>query len=248
MVKRSAEKVKAGELVIDMDLYPRQKINRFHVNRLVEALKSGEELPPVHADRKTKIVSDGNHRVEAYFKHGGAAAGISVIWHDYKNKAEMFDDAILLNSSHGMAFSVFDLGRILIKSEEYVIKVERICRMLHISMHKAQKILNRIKEVTVTSEKTEEQSGEETEEQPKKVYVKRGLNKLHTQETITEDQAEINEHALGVAPLRLANDLLDKIEGNCLLYTADFLFVLEKLRGAIDVVLEAHRVEEVSHG
>jgi len=246
MTKKTNNKItyiKAGELVVDMDLYPRQKINRFHVSKLHEALKSGKELPPIYADKETKIISDGNHRVEAYLKFGGPMQEVPAFIKDYKgNKAEMFKDAVTFNSSHGMAFSIFDIGRILMKCEDMEIKIDMICRYLNITEHKAEKILNRIKPVVAPTKKGK------MKETGVKVSIKRGMTKLSSQDSITEEQAEINEHALGVAATRLAKDLLDKIEGNCILYTADLLYMLEKLRDALTIVIEAHKEDEAQEG
>lgn len=219
----------ASQLIVDMDLYPRQKVNRYHVNSLAEALKAGSELPPVVADRKTKTVTDGFHRIEAWIKTEGAAVEIPVIWKDYKEKAEMFKDSVALNATHGKAFTVFDLGRILVKAEtDYKMQIDHVCRYLQITPYKAEKILKRVKPIKRGRKKKD------------RVYVKQGMTKLRNADFITEVQAGINDHALGVAPLRLVNDLLAKIEGNCLLYTADFLYALEKLRDAIDIVLTEH--------
>lgn len=233
MTKTKVEKIMAGELIFDMDLYPRQKINAYSVSRLVEALKSGAKFPPVHADRRTKVLSDGFHRTEAYIRFGGAETLVPVTFHDYKNKREMFVDSLLYNGNHGTPFSVFDIGRILVKSAEMGEKLDKVCRLLNITEYKADKILNRVRPVKVRGKKP-----------TRRVVIKeRAVPKLIEAETISPAQAEVNEHALGSAPLRLAKDLLDKIEADCLIYTVDLLFVFERLRDALSVVIESNRDE-----
>ena len=88
------KKMKAAELVLDFDLYPRNSLDPHNVKNIIEAISSGIELPPVIADRKSKRVIDGFHRVRGNLRLFGDDAEISVIEKDYRNEAAMFLDAM----------------------------------------------------------------------------------------------------------------------------------------------------------
>jgi len=217
-------KVKAGELLFDYRFYPRQKINDFHIGRLTMALKAKQSLPPVVVDADSMRVIDGFHRTQAYIRCFGEDGLIPAKLKKYDNEADMFKDAVLYNASHGMAFTVFDIGRTLVLAKDFSIQIEQLCSMLGITEARARKIIGRIKKT---------KSNED-------VVVKTGLDKLVEQKTLTDEQKEVNEHALGVATLRLANDLLGRIKEDCILYSKDLLFVLSELRDAIEIVLSTH--------
>ena len=68
--------MKASELLLDYDLYPRERIEPFNVNQMIEALTAGRELPPIIVDRKSLRVIDGFHRVKAYQRLHGPDAEI----------------------------------------------------------------------------------------------------------------------------------------------------------------------------
>jgi hypothetical protein len=229
MTKTTISKVRAGELLFDYRFYPRQKINEFHVGRFVMALKMKKTVPPIIVDIESKRIVDGFHRTKAYITVYGEGVIVSAILKKYSNEAEMFKDAILQNASHGLALSIFDIGRTLVLAENFNIQVSQLCAMLGITEQKAEKILNRIKP---------------TKKNKEKIYIKTGLEKLVKQKNITDAQKSVNEHALGIAPLRLANDLLGRIKENCIIYSKDLLFVLTELRDAINIVLATHKEDD----
>ena len=58
-------------LMLDYNLYPRHVVDEQHVHYIVEAMRSGAEMPPVVADKRSKRVIDGFHRVTAVKKMHG---------------------------------------------------------------------------------------------------------------------------------------------------------------------------------
>lgn len=100
-----------SDLVEDFELYPRCQVNEHHVHELVEALRSGEQLPPVIADEQTKVIVDGWHRVRAYRRVYGDGAEIPVTLKRYESRAEMVKDAVRLNCQHGLRLYAVDLVR-----------------------------------------------------------------------------------------------------------------------------------------
>ena len=94
-------KLKISSLKLNYNLYPREGLDEYNVNRLVEALKADVTLLPVTVDKKTKIVIDGFHRIEAHNRLYGEKAEISVIYKEYSNIKDMFLDSVKLNASQG---------------------------------------------------------------------------------------------------------------------------------------------------
>lgn len=129
------KKMKLSKLLLDYELYPRDRIEPYNVNQMVEALRAGLELPPVVIDRKSKRVVDGFHRVRAYQKLYGLDAEIPVEVRDYKDDAEMFADAVRLNASHGRQLSPFDRARCIAKAEVLNLGLEVISSMLNMTAH-----------------------------------------------------------------------------------------------------------------
>jgi len=128
-----ARKIEVSKLLLDYELYPRDRIEPYNVNQMVEALSAGLELPPVVIDRKSKRVVDGFHRVRAYQKLYGLDAKIPAEARDYKDDAEMFSDAVRLNVSHGRQLSAYDRARCIAKAESLKLELEVISSMLNMT-------------------------------------------------------------------------------------------------------------------
>jgi hypothetical protein len=83
MTVKRPDTVLCVELVQDYSLYPRTVTDDAHVARLVEALRAGETFPPVVADKASRRVVDGFHRIKAYIRAEGDEAKCAVEWRDY---------------------------------------------------------------------------------------------------------------------------------------------------------------------
>ena len=95
-------------LVLDRDLSPRARLGSNHVRQLAESLRAGAELPPIVVERQTSRVVDGFHRVEAHRRVYGPEALIDAVEKDYADEAELFEDAMRLNSAHGSRLAPYD--------------------------------------------------------------------------------------------------------------------------------------------
>src|SRR5688572_26888007 len=102
----------ARELIIDKDVYPRREVDGDHVFNLMEAIRTGAEVPPIVICKISKRVVDGVHRLTALQRLHGADYEVECIEKTYKNDAELFLDAIKYNSSHGRHLSRDDRARI----------------------------------------------------------------------------------------------------------------------------------------
>ncbi len=107
----ATEVVQTADLVQDDAIYPRRSRDSVHVGDLVRALRAGATLPAVVADRNTRKVLDGWHRIKAAEVAQGAAAVVEVNWADCANEAEMVLEAVRLNSAHGLKLDKVDQVR-----------------------------------------------------------------------------------------------------------------------------------------
>lgn len=171
--------MKVSELLLDYDLYPRERIEPYNVNQMVEALRSGRELPPVVIDRKSKRVVDGFHRVRAYRKLYGPDAKIPVALKDYKDDAEMFADAVRLNANHGRQLSTYDRARCIAKAEALKLEPQVISSMLNMTVErigemKAQRFATYKMEPRVLKRTTAHLAGRELTDDEAAYNVKAG--------------------------------------------------------------------------
>ena len=133
-------KVKAVMLILDYDLYPRHYVDPYHVTTLREAIRSGAELPPVIADKETKKVVDGFHRITANIKEFGEATEVEVEWREYADDAELFADAITFNASHGRSLYKTDWVRCVAIGRELGIEIDRVATLLHVTREKLERV------------------------------------------------------------------------------------------------------------
>lgn len=125
------EKVKLASLIRDFNLYPRTKIVAFNVTSIKRSLEAGFSIPPIVADRKTRLVTDGFNRCQAVENLYGAEAEIEVEWRDYENRAAMFEDAMLLNSTHGEKLTPLDQAHCIQLATQLRIQKDRLAACLH---------------------------------------------------------------------------------------------------------------------
>lgn len=127
-------KVKVSSLKLNYNLYPREELDENNITRMIEALKAGVSLPPVLADKKTKIVIDGFHRREAYRLLYGEKSEIAVIYKEYTNIKDMFLDAVRLNASQGKTLGQNDRIHCQAIAKSLRIKPDFIANVLSITI------------------------------------------------------------------------------------------------------------------
>lgn len=187
--------MKVSELLLDYDLYPRERIEPFNVTQMFEALKSGRELPPVVIDRKSRRVVDGFHRVRAYQKLYGLDAEIPVKLKDYKDDAQMFADAVRLNANHGRQLSTYDRARCIARAESLKLEPEVISSMLNMTLER------------ITEMKAERFATYKMEPR----ILKRTTAHLAGRE-LTDDEAEYNIKAGGMHQTFYINQVIAMLE------------------------------------
>lgn len=143
--EKEVKRLKISKLVLDYNIYPREHINNYHVDEMVEALNAGAHMPPIKADKSTLKVVDGWHRIEAFRKKWGDEAEIEVDLKEYADAAEMFQDAIRDNASHGQSLSPMDQAHCLAKSAEFKLEPAMVAKLLNITAERGTEIIsNRI--------------------------------------------------------------------------------------------------------
>ena len=133
-------KMKAAELVLDFDLYPRNNVDSHNVRCMVDAMEAGAEMPPVVIDKKSKRVVDGFHRVRAALRTGGEDAEIDVIEKQYKNEAAIFLDAMKYNGTHGARLDPCDRTRCTIIAQRLRISLDDVAGALNMPVDKLGKL------------------------------------------------------------------------------------------------------------
>jgi hypothetical protein len=128
--------IKAAELILDFDLYPRNNIDPHNVRNLIDALAAGSELPPILIDKKSKRVIDGFHRIRAYLNAMGDEVGVTVIEKNYHNEQEMFLDAMRFNADHGAKLDSHDRTHCVLVAERLKIPAEAVAGALHVTVDK----------------------------------------------------------------------------------------------------------------
>lgn len=193
------ETVKAASLILDFAVYPRNQIDDTHVLDLARAVEAGIELPPVIADKKSKRVVDGFHRVRRALRDGPDAE-IAVEWRRYKNEADLFLDAVRLNAGHGRRFSHFDQAHCLVIADRMQIDSEYLASALSLTV-------DRLSHLRMTK----------TAIGPMQVAIpiKQTLGHLAGQ-PLTSAQVEGNQRATGAPQMLYVNQLINVIESGTL--------------------------------
>jgi hypothetical protein len=189
--------MKAAEIVLDYNLYPRHKIDGTHVLHIRSALRAGEELPPVVVDKSSRRATDGFHRITAALKEFGDDATIKALVKDYGSEGEMFEDAISMNSGHGSNLTPFDRVRCITLAEEFKIDLDSLAVALRMPAEEIQKL-----QITRTAK---------SRTSPGLTPIKQGLGHLAGRK-LTKKQEEGNESYGGLKPLFYVNQVILCIE------------------------------------
>lgn len=110
------EQVRLSELVEDFNVYPRGSVSEMHVADLVLALDAGNTLPHPLADRATRKIVDGFHRIRAWRKRLGDDGVIEVSIREFADDAAMLLESARLNSVQGLRLSRYDQRHVVIKA------------------------------------------------------------------------------------------------------------------------------------
>jgi len=213
------------DLVEDMEIYPRHAVDDAHVASLSRALESGETFPPIVADRKSKRIVDGWHRVRAYKRIVGPEAVIDVDLRSYANEGTLLLDAVSLNSSHGRRLDVIDQARVVVMLERAGVEQDKIAVSLHVP--EAHVIKLKVRLATATHESTGTIPG------TKQVSLKRPVSWMAGQK-LTDEQVETHAMLPGTSFLLIARQLTKALRSKmCNFGDEKLLAGLKDLRTAL---------------
>jgi hypothetical protein len=114
MVTNTIE-VKVSEVIRNLGLYPRAYVDEATVERLIDAIRAGESLPPLTVNQKLWLI-DGFHRWTAYARLGIETTQAQRIVTD--GDAEFFRLSVEANTAHGKPIGRNDYPRIIARAEE----------------------------------------------------------------------------------------------------------------------------------
>jgi len=190
-------KVALASLVEDFQLYPRGTVNAGHVRDLRRSLEAGhaDKIPAIVVEAGTLRIVDGFHRRRAYTQHWGADHKVTVELRTYETELELYQDAAVLNATHGQPLDRDDQVRVAVRMRELGAQDEQIALTLHVTQPRVEELL-----VHYTAQST----GGET------VVLKHSARHLAGQ-TLTLEQEQVQPHITGTATLRLVRDLRERL-------------------------------------
>jgi hypothetical protein len=195
----SVQEVEVSKLVFEPRLYPRVEPSVFHINRLADALRAGETLPPVIADDERFILIDGVHRSRAWARVYGDESKIpcELVTAD---DAEIFRLAVECNTGHGLALTPFEQTKCLLRFNEFGITREVALRALRMTAEKAERMV-----ATKTAYRESSDGGRE------RIAIKGSLQGFHG-ETLTEAQVAANNKCGGLRLGYYVNQMVALVE------------------------------------
>ena len=133
-------KLKISELVFDPEIYPRGRVDSYHVERLREAFRAGAEFGPLSIDSDGKRIIDGAHRREVYRLERGDDFVVECMAKKYANEGDMFLDAMRSNARHGLPLSEVDRARCALKCRRFGLGAIAIAQALGMTVTKLRAV------------------------------------------------------------------------------------------------------------
>ena len=197
--------IKAGEVVLDYNLYSRHQVDSQHVGEIREAIRAGVEMPPIKTDRKSKRATDGFHRTIAYLKENGPNHPIDAIDHPYRDEKAMFLDAMRLNANHGRNLTSFDRAHCILLAKGFGLADKAVAGALSITVDRVQTLI-----VNKTALKG---NGKATRKQPDTIAIKRTIGHK-AGKSLTKAQQDANKKLGGMNQLFYVNQLIILFEAD----------------------------------
>lgn len=142
----ATKKIKAIELILDWNLWPRHSANgldKTNIARMRESLRSGFPLPPVIVNKADMRVIDGFHRVTAVLNVYGDDAEIEADLREYDTEAAMFLAAGVANMHHGLTMNGKDRAHFILRCRKYKYPWETIAEALHMDKSKMKEFVEK---------------------------------------------------------------------------------------------------------
>lgn len=213
------ERSDLADLVEDLSVYPRTKVDQNNVRNIVDAIHAGVRLPAIIACAETLRVVDGVHRRRAYLKvlDEGPEARVRVELRRYESEAELLADAVKLNTGRGKDLDEYEKRKVTFRLNELGIGDDEVAKILRIPPPRVTAIKLRVAHVTTPK------GG------PVRLEVLKGSVRHFTGGQMTQAQAQAHKSAPGTPYSLLIKQLRDAI--NVGLLNANDGRVITGLRG-----------------
>lgn len=224
--KGKVKRVCILEIVRDWALWPRYEANELdatNLARIKEAIRAGQELPPIIVDENMRIV-DGFHRHSAYLSLFGDTAEVVVEIRKYANDSDVFLDAAEINTKGPLPLSPRDQVHCLLKLRKMKVPMSVICQRLGITKEKAANFLEKRTAKTKNGDRIPLSYGA--------VPSLGGKDRV-----MTRKEEVFARGASGTLPIVHARLLLNALNANALPLTEAEAKVLSELATAIEKVL-----------
>lgn len=132
-------KLQINDIVIDESLYPRSQLNEYAVHRMVEAFRAGAVFPPVVVEIKTNRLIDGRTRYETYLRCN--VTEVAVRQKSYPSEADVYADAVRLNTTHGQPLTNYDLRNAVARLEEMKYPHEQIAEVVKVPIERVGELI-----------------------------------------------------------------------------------------------------------
>ncbi|HLC28337.1 MAG TPA: ParB/RepB/Spo0J family partition protein [Dehalococcoidia bacterium] len=198
-------------LIEDFDLYPRTMVSGPHVARLRDALTARITTPPVIVDATSKRIVDGFHRVRAYKQLGRETIECEIRM--YKNDAELFADAVRLNSGHGRPLGPYEIKKSVETLRRLGVGEKRIIEIVRAPKERIVEIVSRFATST---------SGHES-------AVKAAYESDLAGQEMTADQEVANRKLTGMNPTFHARQILIALRADMARMTPGFVAAMDEL-------------------
>jgi hypothetical protein len=129
-------RIKLADLKLDESLYPRKAVNPFFVHRMLDALDA--QFPPIVIEQSTGRLVDGWHRHQVYLAKG--IKDTPAIAKSYLNDADLFADAVRLNTTHGIPLTAYDLRNAIARLESMGYQRDAISEVVKLPVDKIAEI------------------------------------------------------------------------------------------------------------
>lgn len=229
---RGTETVPLSDLVEDLAVYPRSRVSSTNVANIVNAMESGEQLPPIIADRVTLKIIDGFHRRRALLRLLGKDASTIVEFRDYDTDATMLAAAAALNTCHGLPLGEYEKREVVLRLGELGEDDDVIALALRVPPTKIEQI--RIQVATVVTETRE----------PLRLQPLKRSTAWMQGGAMTESQARAHKSAPGTSWGLLAHQLTEGLREGLVEPDGRIITALQALQQQISVYLDAVTVSE----
>jgi hypothetical protein len=127
-----------ASLIEDLTLYPRHRVDDFHVAEMIKARAAGCRFPPIVIDRASRRIVDGWHRVRMCRRL--ELVSVLAELRRYESEQQMFADAMALNV-HGRSLTTYDKVRCITIADRLGIDREQLATLIGLTPTRIETLL-----------------------------------------------------------------------------------------------------------